>query len=166
MFLITKAEATEQVLEKIISVNDEQWADPWVVSQKLRRNFRQEKKQRIDHQAKDSDFVDKNGLSLRLLPLGEGDEVRARSVSFKEKDIHDSLKTRVLSRSMFTSSSNDRPSELDDVINRHKIKIDPFLSQSQESSFAKGEEGKLVTKDESIKKSLELLVHYSSEGSD
>lgn len=152
-------------MEKIISLNDEQWADPWAVSQKLRKNFRQEKKRRIDHQSKESDFLDKNGLNLKLLPPVENDEETAKSVSFSGKDINEIRKRSVLSRSIFSKSFDDQPSEFNDVINRHKIQVDNFLSIGTSVENTK-DKSKLVTKDYSIKKSLKLLAHYSSDGSD
>lgn len=148
-----------------MSVNDQQWADPWAVSQKLRSNFRQEKRQKIDHMSKDSNFLDKHGLNLKLLPSAELDEYTAKTVAFGEKD-HDSetVKTRILSKSIFPASSNSKVSDLDKVINRHKIKVDPFTSSHSTIDKSKG---KLVIKNESTKKNtLEQLSYYSSETSD
>ena len=65
-----------------MAVNQDQWADPWTASQKLRKNFRQEKRQRMEVESKESGFLDKNGLNLQLLPFGEKDEEMSRSVSF------------------------------------------------------------------------------------
>ncbi len=99
------------------------------------------------------------------MPSSELDDHMAKSVAFAQKD-HDSeaVKTRILSQSTFPGSSKDKVSRLDDIVNRYKIKVDPFMSSK---SILEKTKDKLVIKDESIKKNtLEQLSYYSSDGSD
>ena len=69
-----------------------------------------------------------------------------------------------MARSIFSDSLKETSFELDAMVNKHRVKLDPFISKKN----AKDEHGetKLITKNNSTKKTLELLSCYSSGDSD
>ncbi len=63
-------------------LSEEHWKDPYTLSQKLRRKFREEKKERVEEEAKLQGIQDRNALSIPLLPISKEDDVRAKLIEY------------------------------------------------------------------------------------
>ncbi|CAI2173080.1 18354_t:CDS:2 [Funneliformis geosporum] len=61
------------ILTKLQRLNDKQWADPYTHSQRMRKKFREEKKELEAKRLADEEIRDRNALSIPLLPESQDD---------------------------------------------------------------------------------------------
>ncbi|KAF9160425.1 hypothetical protein DFQ26_005527 [Actinomortierella ambigua] len=74
-----KAHAGVTLLTRLQRLNDRQWADPYTLSQRLRRGFREQKKARVKEEAACQQLADRIGFRFKVLP--ENDQDRAAAAS-------------------------------------------------------------------------------------
>ncbi|KAI9306075.1 CWC16 protein [Cunninghamella echinulata] len=72
------------VLTQLQRLNDQQWKDPYTLSQQIRRKFREEKKRDLQIEEKANQLKDKHSLHIDLLPESEKDLLEAKLVDFSE----------------------------------------------------------------------------------
>ncbi|TPX45395.1 hypothetical protein SeMB42_g01704 [Synchytrium endobioticum] len=82
------------------------WSDPFSNSQKLRKRFREDKKEREVIQKESDAFRDKKNLSIPILPASESDAKQATEVIFEENLLHtaEGRKAAIASGSIFGDS--------------------------------------------------------------
>jgi len=117
------AEERKPLLSKIEEANRRQWADPYSLSQKLRRSFRQEKKLRELKNAADQEILDRNSLNIKLLEESPQDLVAAKKVEFKRGREDIAKKKAVLG----VKHPLDKGVRGEIFVNE-RIKKDPFLN--------------------------------------
>jgi coiled-coil domain-containing protein 130 len=80
-----------QRLADLQAQQDKTWADPYTMNQKLRKTFREGRKERERVVAEKKDLQDRFGLDMEIADTQEGDAIRAVMVDFKPKDRLDDL---------------------------------------------------------------------------
>ncbi|KAG0373520.1 hypothetical protein BGX24_011599 [Mortierella sp. AD032] len=73
---VLKSDAT--ILTKLQHISDRQWSDPYALSQKLRKEFRTQRKQIKSSEA----LADRIGVAFRILPESQEDVEASRMVDF------------------------------------------------------------------------------------
>ncbi|KAF9107495.1 hypothetical protein BGX29_006183 [Mortierella sp. GBA35] len=74
---VLKSDATK--LTKLQHISDRQWSDPYALSQKLRKEFRNEKK----HIKKSEALADKIGVTFKILPGSAEDDEATKFIEFE-----------------------------------------------------------------------------------
>ncbi|KAJ3411888.1 hypothetical protein HDV05_001523 [Chytridiales sp. JEL 0842] len=106
---VQKAKEAAPVLSQLQDVNDKYWKDPFALSQKLRKRFRDEKKE-IQQQKNEADeFRDKHHLSIDILPASVEDEEAAKRIKFADAEIpgEEVIKQVVHQSSIFATTKKD-----------------------------------------------------------
>ncbi|KAJ3141745.1 hypothetical protein HDU90_006088 [Geranomyces variabilis] len=80
-----RASAVAVSMSQLIEYNDDKWKDPYAMSQKLRKGFRTEKREREKVQAEGKQIADRVGLKLDILPAAKEDEIQAKAISWGEQ---------------------------------------------------------------------------------
>ncbi|CAG8454141.1 14346_t:CDS:10 [Rhizophagus irregularis] len=80
-----RSRETLPILTQLQRLNDKQWADPYTHSQRMRKKFREEKKELEAKKRADEEICDRNALSIPLLPESQEDIVKARTTEFSDK---------------------------------------------------------------------------------
>lgn len=119
----TIASKTERLTE-LTELSDRLYADPYTISQRLRRSFRQEKKVERTLQQRDADLKEKYGLGPRI-QLDRQDPASAE----KEKESWRRIQDRHPAQSTSTASAPD----LAKVVKQNTLKrYDPFDSTNRQ----------------------------------
>jgi len=150
-----KASEQHQVLNKLYDLSERQWADPWKLNSKLRKEFREDKKARKAKSILSEDIRTRNGLHIDLLPESVDDVVRAKMVEFQGKGGREAeiwkreLKTGSLVLGKRDRNGETKKKELERVVKLStREQADPFLhpEASKSSNGSLGESIKLVKK--------------------
>ncbi|OZJ05530.1 hypothetical protein BZG36_01922 [Bifiguratus adelaidae] len=133
-----KAKESVPALTQLQTLNDKQWADPYVHSARLRKKFREEKKAAKKEQDKANEIRDRNALHIELLPEAPEDVWKAKLVDFggssQQNQYEERLKAATSSMFASPTSGKDHGSSarhLSTVVKAHTMqKLDPFLKTS------------------------------------
>lgn len=98
------------------------------MSQRMRKKFRTEKKERVKEEQAVKAIQDKSALSIDLLPFTAQDTLRAKLVNFDEpvQESQKDTKKRIMSSSIFGSSSSQSLGLAAKIRNQERLKKDPF----------------------------------------
>lgn len=109
-------------ISQLIEANKRQWSDPYAQSQKLRRNFRIEKRKINKDLELRHDIEDRHALTISLLPPDRSDRTCAKEIGFRS-----SLDTSDLSPSFAQANSEMKGSPLGHTIREAtRTKVFPF----------------------------------------
>jgi coiled-coil domain-containing protein 130 len=156
-----RLDKAKERIEEIQAIQDEQWEDPYLLNQKLRRNFRAGRHYREKEAAIAGALQDKMSLGIDLLPENEDDARRAAFVDFGAIDPEQAI-SKAISRPLFSnetmdpdpppektkSKSKSKSSKLKavqlaekrradfaaEIRNNTRARIDPFLSRQPASA--------------------------------
>ncbi|KAF9384965.1 hypothetical protein CPC16_008187 [Podila verticillata] len=81
-----KAKSGATVLTRLQWLNDRQWSDPYALSQKLRKEFRADKKARAKEAAECKAVADRVGFAFSILPESESDRVGSKRIEFDDAE--------------------------------------------------------------------------------
>ena len=98
-------------LEELEDISEQQWEDPYLQNQRLRKSFREGRKQREKAAGVTAALQDKMSFGLELLPENEEDARRAGFVEFGLGD-SDNAVTKAISKPLFakeTATPKDTP---------------------------------------------------------
>ncbi|EPY52933.1 complexed with Cdc5 protein Cwf16 [Schizosaccharomyces cryophilus OY26] len=125
-----KKETRNTELELIYERNERQWADPFTVSQKLRRDFRIKKKMIKEQEEKESEFKKQAGLGLSLLPPTPSDERIAQQLARHERTSSQALTNPDYQKRLMKNKKAKRFASFDDVFTpRGFLRNDPHFSK-------------------------------------
>ncbi|GJJ76823.1 coiled-coil domain-containing protein 130 [Entomortierella parvispora] len=79
---VQKAKSGQTRLTRLQNLNKQQWGDPYILSQHLRKKFRDEKKERLKEEAECKSVADRIGFGFNVLPESEQDRERSRMIQF------------------------------------------------------------------------------------
>ncbi|KAF9583350.1 hypothetical protein BGW38_009689 [Lunasporangiospora selenospora] len=102
-----KAKTGATVLTRLQRLNNRQWGDPYAISQRLRKGFRDDKKARQKVEAECQAIADRIGFAFDILPESESDRRGSRGIDFvdeKKDQLAQKLK-EVRAEGLFTSKS-------------------------------------------------------------
>ena len=104
---VLKSDATK--LTKLQHINDRQWSDPYALSQKLRKAFRDEK----NHIKKSEALADKIGVSFKILPGTAEDSEATKLIEFEsgEKALMTQRLKEIKSGDLFAAVKNTTNSQ-------------------------------------------------------
>ncbi|KAG0370962.1 hypothetical protein BGZ54_002109 [Gamsiella multidivaricata] len=107
--LKAKSEAT--VLTRLQRLNDRQWSDPYALSQKLRKEFRTEKKARLKEEAECKSVADRVGFAFKVLPESVEDREGSKVIDFGsgQKAIMEQRLKEIKSGALFSSRRGTKP---------------------------------------------------------
>ncbi|RUS33645.1 hypothetical protein BC938DRAFT_470719 [Jimgerdemannia flammicorona] len=144
-----KREEALPALTRLQRLNETQWSDPYALSQKLRKKFREDKMLAKMEERVAEEIRDRNSLHIPLLPKSEEDEIKAKTTEFADHVLEQAEKRKleIAASSIFNQDKKRRRTSgpLDDVRSgttprsvvkelgvlatvHTKLKIDPFLS--------------------------------------
>ncbi|GBB99786.1 hypothetical protein RclHR1_03630014 [Rhizophagus clarus] len=151
------------ILTQLQRLNDKQWADPYTHSQRMRKIFREEKKELEAKKRVDEEICDRNALSIPLLPESEEDIVKARTTEFSDHLLEKAQKRKleITASSIFnkqtskskkskfrTHDSKDNFAKLSAIVAVNtKLKTDPFLKDNDWNTGNNTEKGGENNKD-------------------
>ncbi|ORX50109.1 DUF572-domain-containing protein [Hesseltinella vesiculosa] len=122
------------VLTQLQQLNESQWSDPYTQSQRLRRKFRDEKKQLQQAQNDTNKLKDKHSLQIDLVPASEQDSQVAEAIDFsgEQHSKLDDRKRQVATATLFTPlpSHQAAMSLQERALLNTRLKTDPFLQRS------------------------------------
>ncbi|KAG0233900.1 hypothetical protein BGW41_001341 [Actinomortierella wolfii] len=107
-----KAHAGVTILTRIQRLNDRQWSDPYALSQKLRKDFREQKKARLKEEAACQKLADRIGFHFKVLPENEQDREGSKRAKF-DAGQQERLQQRIAlakTRGLFDASSSSSAS--------------------------------------------------------
>ncbi|KAF9963287.1 hypothetical protein BGZ70_007508 [Mortierella alpina] len=78
----SKAQTEMTALTRLQRLNERQWSDPYALSQKLRKEFRTEKKARQKEDAECKSIADRVGFAFSILPESEEDRSGSKRIEF------------------------------------------------------------------------------------
>ncbi|KAG0352594.1 hypothetical protein BG005_007985 [Podila minutissima] len=81
-----KAKSGATVLTRLQRLNDRQWSDPYALSQKLRKEFRADKKAKAKEVAECKAVADRVGFAFSILPESESDRVGSKRIEFEDAE--------------------------------------------------------------------------------
>ncbi|KAG0035707.1 hypothetical protein BGZ82_005137 [Podila clonocystis] len=81
-----KAKSGATVLTRLQRLNDRQWSDPYALSQKLRKEFRADKKAKAKEVAECKAVADRVGFAFSILPESESDRMGSKRIEFEDAD--------------------------------------------------------------------------------
>lgn len=73
------------MLTRLQELNKSQWSDPYALSQKLRRKFREDKKLTKAEDQAAEEIRNRNSLHIPLLPESREDVIKAKTTEFVGK---------------------------------------------------------------------------------
>lgn len=79
----SKAQTGITALTRLQRLNERQWSDPYALSQKLRKEFRTEKKARQKEDAECKSIADRVGFAFNVLPESEEDRSGSKRIEFE-----------------------------------------------------------------------------------
>ncbi|CAG8669018.1 16898_t:CDS:10 [Dentiscutata erythropus] len=134
------------ILTQLQRLNERQWADPYTHSQKMRKKFREEKKDLEAKRRLDDEIRDRNSLSIPLLPESSEDIMEAKSTEFTDHLLEQAQKRKleINTSSLFkkpsskikksrshADGSKKKVAELSNIVSVNtKLKTDPFLKDN------------------------------------
>ncbi|KAF9976590.1 hypothetical protein BGZ73_008261 [Actinomortierella ambigua] len=89
-----KARGKATLLTQLQRLNDRQWADPYKLSQQLRKGFREQKKARLREEAVCQQLADRAALPFKVLPENEQDRAASKDTRFGPRK-QESLQQRI-----------------------------------------------------------------------
>ncbi|KAG9321425.1 hypothetical protein KVV02_004364 [Mortierella alpina] len=78
-----RAQTGTTALTRLQRLNERQWSDPYALSQKLRKEFRTEKKARQKEDAECKSIADRVGFAFSILPESEEDRSGSKRIEFE-----------------------------------------------------------------------------------
>ncbi|KAG0213058.1 hypothetical protein BGX28_005079 [Mortierella sp. GBA30] len=158
----SRAKSGETVLTRLQRLNDRQWSDPYALSQKLRKEFRTEKKARQKEEAECKSIADRVGFAFSILPESEDDRESTKRIEFDsgQKAVLEQRLKAIKSGGLFAAQKNGRNptggslvqskisnrqsqtankvvSALATTVNSNtRLQVDPFLSGPQPKPIA------------------------------
>lgn len=146
-------------LEELQDISEQHWEDPYEKNQKLRKLFREGRKEREKAAGTTAALQDKMSLGLELLPEDEDDTRRAGFVEFGEVDSDTALR-KAISKPLFARevASPKKPSKkrriskrmkeeevakkrtadmVADISGNTRAAMDPFLQDFRQASSSK-----------------------------
>ncbi|CAG8607968.1 24698_t:CDS:2 [Cetraspora pellucida] len=134
------------ILTQLQRLNERQWADPYTHSQKMRKKFREEKKELEAKKRLDDEIRNRNSLSIPLLPESSEDIMEAKSTEFTDHLLEQAQKRKleVNTSSIFNkplpktkksrfhaNRSKNKVAQLSNIVSVNtKLKTDPFLKDN------------------------------------
>ncbi|KAF9947228.1 hypothetical protein BGZ72_010780 [Mortierella alpina] len=79
----SKAQTGITALTRLQRLNERQWSDPYALSQKLRKEFRTEKKAKQKEDAECKSIADRVGFAFNILPESEEDRSGSKRIEFE-----------------------------------------------------------------------------------
>ncbi|KAM0562840.1 hypothetical protein ACHAPJ_001680 [Fusarium lateritium] len=119
-------------IDDLAEASAKQWNDPYTQNQKLRKAFRQGRKERERATAATEDLQDRMSLGIDIVPGTEEDARRAALVDFGSMD--DSDRDRALSKPLFHTESKKK---LVNSKSGSKLKADKEASKRKETLVSK-----------------------------
>nr|CAG8562362.1 5062_t:CDS:10 [Entrophospora candida] len=90
-------------------LNDRQWADPYTHSQRMRKLFREEKKEFEAKRKADEEIRKRNSLSITLLPESNDDIIKAKTTEFADHLLEKAVKRKLeISTSSIFNKNNKK----------------------------------------------------------
>ena len=171
---IAKASEQHQIISKLYDLSHRQWSDPWSMSKKLRKTFREEKKLLKAKSTLTEDIRKRNGLHIELLPEAEVDAVQAKKIEYEGPEGREAalrrreLKTGSLVLGKRNRNGEPKQKELERVVKINtRERTDPFLNGFVVSEHSTLNDGvKLVKKRDGNRDGsniVGLIDGYSSE---
>lgn len=131
-----KAKSGETVLTRLQRLNHRQWSDPYALSQKLRKEFRTAKKERLKEEVECKAVADRVGFAFKVLPETEEDREGSKAVDFgsgQQALVEQRLK-EIKSGSIFGKSTQRTGIKGGSLVKPQGIVKNPSLSTSSSSS--------------------------------
>ncbi|EEB08281.2 complexed with Cdc5 protein Cwf16 [Schizosaccharomyces japonicus yFS275] len=125
----TQAQQANSIINALIERNERQWADNYEASQKLRKEFRTNKRKFLDQRERDKKFTEQAAFSVPLVTPSPNDQVEAASLvqRAKGKEKNYSLNEKRTNDSVFkTKSKISKNTALARIARNTFIKRDPF----------------------------------------
>jgi coiled-coil domain-containing protein 130 len=151
-----RLEQSKQRLEELQDLSEQQWDDPYEQNKKLRKLFREGRKQREKDASVSAALQDKMSLGLDLLPENEGDVRRAKSIEFGGVDPEKAVDKAFLKTLFKTKEMNEKekskgskhsrkqkPEEIKkaktaslaaEICGNTRASMDPFLTDTRSSA--------------------------------
>lgn len=136
---MNKAKESIPFLSQLYKLNEKQWADPYSVSSRLRKIFREEKKMLKKEKESDEEIRNRNSLGIKLVKKSEKDDFQAKLVDFQPQvdELIEITKKEVYSSPLFTQKANPvsicHNSDKGNIIRQLKLnarmKNDHFITQ-------------------------------------
>ncbi|KAF9925321.1 hypothetical protein BGZ67_008725 [Mortierella alpina] len=79
----SRAQTGTTALTRLQRLNERQWSDPYALSQRLRKEFRTEKKARQKEDAECKSIADRVGFAFSILPESEEDRSGSKRIEFE-----------------------------------------------------------------------------------
>ena len=117
-----RLEYSKKRLEELQDLSEQQWEDPYEQNRRLRRTFREGRKQREKEAGVSAALQDKMSLGMELLPAHEDDIKRAKFVEFGENS--DLSIMKAISRPLFAKENSPRHKPKGKVSRRQKAEDD------------------------------------------
>ncbi|KTW30299.1 hypothetical protein T552_00774 [Pneumocystis carinii B80] len=136
---MNKAKESIPLLTQLYELNEKQWADPYSVSSKLRKIFREEKKMLKKEKESDEEIRNRNSLGIILAKKDPKDNLQAKLVDFQPQidDLIEITKKEIYSLPLFVQKTSPvsihHKSNKGNIIRQLKLntrmKNDHFITQ-------------------------------------
>lgn len=114
-------------ISQLVDLNEQQWADPYTKSQKLRRRFREEKKKERLAREEDEKIRDKHSLHIDLLPETVSDTIQAKRVEYDASHLLDQKRLQTAVSPLFRKKTQS--TRLEHMAKTQtRLKTDPFYN--------------------------------------
>jgi coiled-coil domain-containing protein 130 len=128
-----KLEHSKKRLEELQDLSEQMWDDPYEQNKRLRRSFRQGRKQREQEAGVTAALQDKMSLGLDLLPENEDDARRAALIEYGEDDDGRRM-DKIISKPLFKTEEQVSKSKLGSKASKssRKLKAEKVAEQKRE----------------------------------
>ncbi|EMR10763.1 hypothetical protein PNEG_00912 [Pneumocystis murina B123] len=136
---MNKAKESIPLLTRLYELNEKQWADPYSVSSRLRKIFREEKKMLKKEKESDEEIRNRNSLGIKLAKKDPKDHLQAKLVDFQPQinDLIEITKKEIYSSPLFIQKASPvsihHKSNKGNIIRQLKLntrmKNDHFITQ-------------------------------------
>ncbi|KAG1054244.1 hypothetical protein G6F43_003726 [Rhizopus delemar] len=114
-------------ISQLVDLNEQQWADPYTKSQKLRKRFREEKKKERLAREEDEKIRDKHSLHIDLLPETVSDTIQAKSIEYDASHLLDQKRLQTAVSPLFRKKTQS--TRLEHMAKTQtRLKTDPFYN--------------------------------------
>ena len=162
-----EAATSQPRLVDMMRLNERQWSDPYAASQKLRRQFREEKRERVAKERATNAIRDRLSLALPLLDESVDDQIASKLIDFHASSPNVNITAARVGMSRSTRSNQRSSTNTTTTLARNlqihtRAKVDPFLKPPKRSSKSKVKVQPKHTRASSLSRSTGL-VEYGSE---
>lgn len=152
------ADAQQVRVEELRKRAERDWADPYEMNKKIRREFRIGRRMRDDSKKTGQALQEKFGLGFDLAPVDVKDAERAKLIDFATQNPADVSKRSLFKQKRETESSKSMLQA--SLQGNTRLKSDPFMSEAETTRTRAGRE--TTVKKETVS-STSTLVNYDSD---